>query len=238
METNNEVIKALGQIPELIETNKTVIIESEKKYNLLATTLQKPRQLAIPEAEVNKIMSATVSAVRNTKCAAPDVSEMSRYAAKDIVEKIHTDIRSEITSAVKAAIADVPVKVEHHHTHTTLRYMCEMAEETLRNWILALAIYAGILTLVGIVSACSYFNGDKYLGAQYVDIYLSKYTTDAERKMLDDNVYTVGFMPIEFNKTPKLVKQKIKRNRQILEQRKAEANANKGKFSTKVPLVR
>lgn len=113
-----------------------------------------------------------------------------------------------------------------------------MAEETLRNWILGLAIYSIILSFAGILIGVSYLNSDKYLGAKYTEIYFSKYTTDAERKMLDANTYTVGFMPREFDNTPKLVKQKIKRNKQILKARQYEAERNKGKYSTKVSLER
>lgn len=117
-------------------------------------------------------------------------------------------------------------------------FQSRLHKKTLRNWILALGIYSCIITLIGGIIAYSYFNGEKYLGEQYAKIYFSKYTTDTERKMLDTNIFTVGFMPREFDKTPKLVKQKIKRNQQILSQREAEAKANKGKFSMKIPLER
>lgn len=56
--------------------------------------------------------------------------------------------------------------------------------------------------------------------------------------MLNANIYTVAFLPQEFNRNPALVKQKIKRNKQILLQRETEAKVNKGKFSTKILLER
>ena len=88
------------------------------------------------------------------------------------------------------------LKVEHHHTHTTLGYMCQMAEKTLRNWILGFAIYSCIITIIGGIIACSFFNGGgEYLGEQYAKIYFSDYTTEAERKMLNANIYTVTFLP-------------------------------------------
>ena len=56
--------------------------------------------------------------------------------------------------------------------------------------------------------------------------------------MLGIKTYSVAFLPQEFDRNPALVKQKIKRNKQILLQRETEAKVNKGKFSTKVPLER
>ena len=77
-----------------------------------------------------------------------------------------------------------------------------------------------------------------YLAKQYMEVYNSKYTTDEERKMLREDTFTVGAMPLVYHKSPGLVKAKIKRNKQILQQCNEEAKANKGKFSTKMPLER
>lgn len=238
MADNNEVIKALGQVPELVEKTERVLEDSDKKFRILAEATQKRMQAEIPSSEIEKVSEAVAAAVSRTRCATPDTDEVSRLVAGNITKFLTESMKSVTIEAVKEAVEGTPVKVEHHHTHTTLKYMCQMAEETLRNWILGLAIYSIILSFAGILIGVSYLNSDKYLGAKYTEIYFSKYTTDAERKMLDANTYTVGFMPREFDKTPKLVKQKIKRNQQILSQREAEAKANKGKFSTKVPLER
>lgn len=238
MADNNEVIKALGQVPELVEKTERVLEDSDKKFRILAEATQKRMQAEIPSFEIEKVSNAAANAVSRTRCATPDTDEVSRLVAGNITKFLTESVKSVTIEAVKEAVEGTPVKVEHHHTHTTLRYMCQMAEKTLSNWILALLIYSLFLTFTGILIGYTYFNGENYISEQYAKIYFSKYTTDAERNMLDANTYTVGFMPREFGKTPKLVKQKIKRNQQILSQREAEAKANKGKFSTTVPLER
>lgn len=238
MTENNELVKALSQVPELVKTTKIGFAESDKKIGILSEAMRKRVQAEIPSSEIEKVSEAAANAVSRTKCATPDTDEVSRLVAGNITRFLTESVRAVATEAVKEAVEGTPVKVEHHHTHTTLGYMCQMAEETLRNWILALGVYSCIISIIVGIIAYSYFNGEKHLGEQYAKIYFSKYTSDAERKMLDANTYTVGFMPCEFDKTPKLVKQKIKRNLLILSQREVEAKANKGKFSTKVPLER
>ena len=238
MTENNEVIKALGQVPELVEKTKRVLEDSDKKFRILAEATQKRMQAEIPSSEIEKISNIVAATVSRTKCARPDTDEVSRLVAGNIMTTLTESVRAMTIDAVKAAVADTPIKVEHNHTHTTLTYMCQMAEETLRNWILGLAIYSIILSFAGILIGCFFYNGEKNLGSEYAEIYYSKYTTDEEREMLKANTYTVGFMPKEFDSTPKLVKQKIKRNKQILKARQYEAERNKGKYSTKVSLER
>lgn len=235
---DNEIIKALGQVPDLVETVKTVLAEIEKKFGILSEVVQKRVQATIPENELEKVSDRVSTTVSRTRCATPDVSDVSRCVADEIIKNISTVTTNVVTEATKSAIDGMQLKVEHHHTHTTLGYMCQMAEKTLRNWILGLAIYSCIITIIGGIIACSFFNGGKYLSEQYAKIYFSDYTTEAERKMLNANIYTVTFLPKEFDRNPALVKQKIKRNKQILLQRETEAKANKGKFSTKIPLER
>lgn len=238
MAENNELISALANVPELVKTTKIVLEDTEKKYKILAEAVQKRMQAEIPSSEIEKISGAASTAVSRTKCASPDVAEAGQLIAAEAAKAITDIIKPVAIEAVKAAVADTPVIVKHQHTHTTLGQMCQMAEKTIHNWIVGLAIYSIILTLAGGVATYFILNGEKHVGTEYADIYFSKYTTAAERKMLNNNMYIVSFLPQEFSNTPGLVKQKIKRNKQILAQRKAEAAANKGKYSTKVALER
>lgn len=238
MADNNEVIKALGQVPELVEKTERVLEDSDKKFRILAEAFQKRMQAEIPSSEVDKVANAAVAAVNRTKCASPNTDEVSRLVAENIARAMNDSVKSIITEAAKEAIDGMSLKVEHFHTHTTLKYMCQFAETKIRNLIVCLATYSLILSIIGIFAIYKYTNSDKYLGAQYAEIYFSKYTTASEQKMLNANTYTVGFMPQEFNRNPELVKQKIKNNLQIIKQREAEARANKGKFLTKIPLER
>ena len=50
--------------------------------------------------------------------------------------------------------------------------------------------------------------------------------------------YPISFLPKECLKTPSVVRQRIRRNEQIIRQRKKEARANKGHYTTKIPLER
>lgn len=234
----NEIIKALGQVPRLVDVFGRSMEDSERKFKMLADAALKRPQAEIPPSEIEKVSDAAANAVSRTRCATPDTDEVSRLVAENITKFLTESVKTVATEAVKEAVEGTPVKVEHHHTHTTLKYMCQMAEETLRNWILGLAIYSIILSFAGILIGCFFFNGEKNLGSEYAEIYYSKYTTDEEREMLKANTYVVGFMPKEFDNTPKLVKQKIKRNKQILKARQYEAERNKGKYSKKVSLER
>lgn len=238
MTENNEIIKALGQVPELVEKTERVLEDSDKKFRILAEATQKRIQAEIPSSEIEKVSNAAAAAVSRTRCTTPDTNEVSRLVAGNIARFLTESVKSVTTEAVKAAVEGTPVKVEHVHTHTTLKEMSEMVEKKLFNCIIGFAIYSFILTFAGILFAYSYFNSKYYLGEQYTEIYCSKYTTDTERKMFKADTDTIVIIPREFDNAPKLVKQKIKRNKQILKQRKAEANANKGKFSTKILLER
>lgn len=238
MSESNEIVKALGQVPELVENSRRIINENEKKIMILADGLKKRMQAEIPSSEIEKITAATTAAVSRTRCASPDTEDVSRTVADNISKQIVASVKTITTEAVKEAIKDSPVKVEHQHVHTNLMYAYQSSDDTLRKWILGLGIYSLLVTLVGILGSYLYFNSALYIGAEYEDVYLSKYTTEAERAMLKSNTYSVSFVPTEFDKTPELVKQKIKRNKQILSQREMEDRANKGHFSTKVPLER
>lgn len=238
MAETNELIKALGQVPELIEKTDRVLEDSDKKFRILAEATQKRIQAEISPSEVEKVANAAAEAVSRTKCVSPDLKEVSHLVAENITNMLIESVKPVMVDAITGAIKGTPVRVEHHHTHTTLRYLCQMTEQPIRSWITGLATISIILSFYTCASLYSYFNGEKYLGSQYNKIYFSEYTTDEERKMLDVNTYTVGFIPYEFETTPKLVKQKIKRNLQILRQREMEAKANNGKFSTRVPLER
>ena len=94
---------------------------------------------------------------------------------------------------------------------------------------------AAILGFVAVL--LMHFTSDCYYGQQYTELVNSKYLTDSEKKALWDDAYAISALPKEYNKSPKLVKERLKRNQEIVRMRRREANANKGKFSTDTPIV-
>lgn len=238
MADNNEIIKALGQVPELVETTKKVLEDNDKKFKILADATQKRMQAEIPYSEIKKISDAAGASVAHTKCASPDTDEVSRLVAGNISRFLAKSLKEIAIEAVKEAVADTPVTVEHHHTHTTLGYMCKMAEATLRNWIIGLACGCWLLVCAILYLCFANSSNPARVGQQYYDVYCSKYTTNSEREALKEGCYSVSILPKEFDKNPRIVKSKLRRNKQIIKQRKAEARVKKGVYSTTPALER
>lgn len=229
----NEFRKALVQLPEFIKTAQMQSQQIDHLSQMVAQVIQRQMTATIPEEEHQK-MAETIS---RTPCAAPDMSEVAGSLSKAVMRDIRLDIHDEAVSAVKEAVKDTPVKVEHTHLHTSMWDYAQRAEKKVRGAMVALGIWSVLATLLIVFGVWKYFNSDVYVGKQFEEVYRSPYTTDEERKMLGDDLYYYGIVPEEFHKSPALVKAKIKRNKEILSQRKAE-KASKGKFSTKVPLER
>ena len=128
--------------------------------------------------------------------------------------------------------------MEHTHVHTTAFDLVKYADSKLKHWIYILAGAVIILCCAFCINFFQYFNSREYWGKRYYDVLASKYTTDEERRVMNQNLSYVLAVPQEFRSTPGLVKEKIRKNEAILKERSAEARANKGKWSTKVPLER
>lgn len=234
MNENNEIYKSLGQVPELVKLAQNLIQNIEKLSKLVAELCKRQAKAYVPKEEHDKL-AQTIS---NTPCAAPDMTEVAGKLSNAVMRTLVRDIHDEAVNAVKEAVKDTPVKVEKNVHYTSSWEMSHIADKALarRFWImLSVTVLTSLLIAIG---AYEYFNSKMYLAKQYMEVYNSKYTTDEERKMLREDTFTVGAMPLEYHKSPGLVKAKIKRNKQILQQRNEEAKANKGKFSTRVPLER
>lgn len=238
MDNNNEIIKILARLPELDRKFDAVLKDSEKKSALLSDFIKEGIRARMPKDEIERISNEMISKIQATKCATPDVPEVSNKVAKEITRLITSTVYSTVTTAVKASVADVTLKIEHLHTHTTLSEMCKMASAKLRNWITGLACTCGILLFAVVYCCVVSFNNPVLIGKQYYDVYTSKYTTDKERTALAKNCYYVSVLPDEFDNNRKIAKSKIRHNKQIIRQRKAEARAKKGSFSKNPALER
>lgn len=229
---NNEIISALGQVPELVKATKT-LLEAQEKTNAVLAEGQKERVLAeIPESAIDKVADAAADRVSRTKCATPDTIEISRNVAKEIANIVY----SSVVDAAKTAIENTPMKQEVQHTFgiEMIQYANKEARR-LAYSALALAIIFGVGSVITIATIT---NGKEHLGKEYAEVYFSKYTTESERQALGESCYTISFLPKELSSNKALLKQRIKQNKMILKQREQESRANKGKFSTETPLVR
>jgi len=229
---NNEISKALGQVPELVQATNNLIKDNARKDELIARLLQKRPQAEIPQTEIDKVTQA----VEQTPCALPDTQEIAKAIAVPVMDEIRRSLANEIEQTVSNTVSSIPVK--HIHTHTTLVEMTQMANKELRRTVyVALGCCIFVLIFVGIL-ALRHINSTVYLGAEYRDVVKSEFTTEAERQMLTSGTYYFSLLPKESWDNKKYIKQKIRRNQEILRQRQAEAKANDGHYSTSVPLER
>lgn len=235
---NNEIVKALGMIPEMIQSNKQVIESNTRLQSLYAESLKRRVNATVPDEERSRLVSELSSAVSHTRCATPDMSEVAHEIAGDVRKEITSSVRSVVQEAAKDAVKETPLRVEHYHTHTTLRYAYEFSQGQVHKLLVVLSVLCALLLLSGSILCHKYFNSPAYLGQQYCDICFSKYTTKAECEMLKANCYSVSFVPMDFEKNRKLVKEKIRRNKSILRQRQFEAERNNGKWKTTTSLER
>ena len=234
MEENNELYKSLGQVPELVKLAQNQSKQIDRLSQMVAQVIQRQMTATIP-AEEHQKMARTIA---NTPCAAPNMTEVAESLSKSIMRMVGSGIHDGAVNAVKDAVKDTPVTVTNEHVYKPSWEMTKIADETLtrRFWIMFCITAAVVLGVT--FGTFKYFNSDFYFSQQYEEIRRSKFLTDDERKMLNADTYYVGIIPKEFYNAPDLVKAKIKRNKQILRQRQAEAKHNNGKFSTKVPLER
>lgn len=233
MDEKNKVLEALGKLPELVDSVNAIIDESEKKDAFLAKMAETKVEAQMSEAGMHEIVDAVTEAIKATPCGVPDVSQTSQLFADAICE----NVKELVGEAVKEKVSNTAIKLEKHHYHTMTWDLSSYADKKTRQRFRILLILC--LGLIGLVT-CGiylYLNCDIYWGEQYKEIYESEYTTDAERVALENDLFLTGYLPKEYKKNPKLVKEKIRRNQEIIRHRKMEdANKNGGKATVKTPL--
>ena len=116
--------------------------------------------------------------------------------------------------------------------------MAKLASDWAQKWLITLLILCCTLAAVIFGGVYWYFTSEHYWGKEYSKVYHSKYATDEEKELLLDHAYAVGVLPKEYYSNPDYVKSKIKQNQQVIKERRKQANSNKGKYSTKIPLER
>ena len=230
--TNTNFVKLLSQ---LLEKVKALIEKIEKREQEYAQILQKKQEAVLPESEVSKITDAVRDAVRQTPCATPDVEGSAHIIAEKVVEMVGATIQSAVENKIKST----RIKLEHHHTHEATWDIARYAEKRMRRGLQVLGGLCAALLLTIIGGLIWYRNSDIYWGEQYIEMCFSPFVTVAEFNALNeaegDTIYT-GYLPQEYKKNPTLVKEKIRRNQEIIRHREMEAKSNKGKYSTKTPI--
>lgn len=237
MEKKDSIKSALTQIPELVQLTKSLLQNTDRKFAILADQAQKP-QAEVSEKSKEKLLEDVRNAIVATRCATPDMSDVAKAISELVVKNIRETIHESSCQAVKEAVKDTPVKVEHFHSHTSIYSMTQMAEKKLKRMVYtSLAACATLFVGLAVGLYC-HLNSVEHLAREYADVYFSEYTTKEEAEMLSKNTFTIAFLPKELAKNARLTRTKLSRNKAILKEREKEAKAHDGKFSTKVPLER
>lgn len=228
------IMECLGQIPALTEACENIMRTNEETLKLTGRVLEHGIKARVPEEELQKVSDAAAEGAANSTCKLPSTEVLSREIAKG-VGKIAA---IEVESAVKDAVARTRIRLEHTHTFVTLGEAKSFLERKTRNWIVFLTIWSFLVT--GCLAGCLlwYFNSDVYYANEYQKIFNSKYTNEEESRLLGKDVIDVGFLPKEFYSSKKVMKGKIKRDKQIIKERKAQAQSHKGKYSTTPAIER
>lgn len=232
-EENEIIIKALGEIPSLVNSTKA-IIESDEKLIRTACEIARQKAIArIPDEDIDAIVKEVnrncIASIKQTRCSMPDTTILATQITNKVKDCIKADIESEVKLAVKDAIKDEPLKVLHEHT--TLRELVSYADKKLVDYSNFLFIIAFAFMALFLYSTLENSNSDSSWGARYRNVYASKYITQEEKDLLKENAYIVAALPDEYYKSPKAIRAKIRQNEKIIKQRKKEVKQNKGMYS-------
>ena len=209
---NKDIVEALEQVPALVKAAETFKATSGHIVSSLADAVKQRPQAEIPESELQKISG--------TPCAPPDVDSFS----KALVQKVAGDIGSTIKEKVDKALEGATVKVQHTHTHSYCieKDLKEYADIRLWNRSIAFGLTSVVLAAIIAIIAIVYYNSETYWGKQFYQVYSSPYLTEEEWENISQDIHTIAILPNEFDKDPKRVKERIKKNKDILKERKKE----------------
>ena len=232
MDEKNKVLEALGKLPELVDSVNAIIDESEKKDAFLAKMAESKVEAQMSEEGKQEIVDLVKEAITTTPCATPSVTE----AGQLIADAVCDNVRNSVGEAIREKIANMSIKLEHHHTHDTSWELAKLANKAAKRWILTLVVLSCLFALWGVGSAIWFFNSEMYWGWRYSKVYTSKYTTQEERTILWNDLKPTGFLPKKFKSNPDYVKSKIKQNEAVLKVRRDQAERNKGQYSISAPI--
>lgn len=202
-------------IPELIESTNN-LTETVKDYISVANEIM--------HSHVNAVIgNDELAKIKNTKCAMPDASDICHLISDGVRADLSQSISSSVSKSVRDTIEKQHVKTESVHTYVTPWEMTRMIDKKARNWIYALAACCAIMILGYICIGLGFYNGEKNYGSQYVDLCRSEYISDDERRSLMKDTYYIAILPNDFKEDKQVVIQRIKRYKEMVEERKLEA---------------
>lgn len=238
MDNNTEILNALKLIPELLQRIEQLIEDNASLRELIAEVLKKRIEAEVPDEQLKRIASVAANAVAHTSCTLPDPGDLSQAVAQKASSLFHESIQTDTAQIMKKVIKDTPLTVEHHHTHASLYEITKLAGDKARKAFITLSVLVALLISILVGAAYAYYTSDVYWGKRYAKICRSPYITDDEQEALWKDIYALSALPAENQRNPSTTRKNIKRYEEILEQRRAEARTNKGKYTVRESLKR
>ena len=107
-----------------------------------------------------------------------------------------------------------------------------MINDTAKKWIIGLGI--SVVVLLGIIVYGIHYmrNSELFLGKRCMDIYISDYVTEKEKKEMLKVCYWIAFYPKKYQDSPQALRKRIRKNETIIKDREFQSHFKKGKFRT------
>jgi hypothetical protein len=107
-----------------------------------------------------------------------------------------------------------------------------MVKDTAKKWIIGLSIF--VLVQFGALAYCMHYvrNSELFLGKRCMDIYISDYVTEKEKKEMLKDCYWIAFYPKKYQDSPQALRERIRKNETIIKDREFQSHFKKGKFRT------
>ncbi len=224
MDDTQLILTALSQAPDLVEAAIAYKNTNDKTIRTLSMAIKQQPQAIIPESEMAKLKNN----ISQTPCALPDTDEFTKKLADQVYEIITPTIRSEIKSAVGAT--DITIKHDHTHNHYSLAGFWKIVNDTAKKWIIGLSI--SVVVLLSALGYCVYYvrTSELFLGKRCLEIYESEYVTDQEKKEMFKDFYGVSLYPKKYHDSPKALRERIRKNKAIIDERERQSHFKRGKF--------
>ena len=231
---DNKILEALSQVPELVEATKTSNKINQEQSKLLAEIAQRNVHADILSSEIEKVTTAVEQTIKSTQCGLPETEELAQQIAYRVLNRV----KDTIATSVEETVRRTPIKLEHHHTHTTTYALSKYAEEAAKKWLLILTIVCGLLVTIIIGGTYWFLNSEYYLGREYAELCHSKYATKNERDKLWANTTVISLLPKDFKNNPQHVKTVIRQYKATLDERKKQVAKNNGTYRNNPAIER
>lgn len=220
MENNNDIVKALAEVPTLVEMTKQLIEDNEQKFKILAEVAKQKPTAEIPDTELQRVSKAAAEAVANTRCALPSCEMVAKEIADTAICQMSDSIEEKASMAVKTGIKSTPIR--HIFTYARTPDLLDVADQKLSKLVKVLLGIVGAMALLIAIVGILYTNSEIRWGRKYQRIIQSEVITDSERAKFLENTYPVGRLPKDYKKSPTRIRKQIRQYEDILEQRQKD----------------